>query len=69
MTTQSDYYPSKIKLDVFPNKIYHLTWMQHGHPREALLNKSKAFAMVNDRNVDKALRQQLVEAFRAGVIV
>lgn len=67
--TASDYYPSNIKLEVFPNKIYFLSWEQHQSVRSKLLNKAKAFTLVNDMNVDKSLRAEVLKAFRAGVIV
>jgi hypothetical protein len=69
MAKVSDYYPSEIKLETFPNKIYLLTWMQNGTLRTKLLNKAKAFAMVNDVNVDKRIKDELVKAFKAGEII
>lgn len=69
MASKNEYYPSEIKLETFPNKIYLLSWMQNGNQRSRLLNKSKAFAMVNDMNIDKRIRDELVKAFRAGEIV
>lgn len=64
----SPYYPSNIKLEVFPNKIYLLSWELAGVVKSRLLNKSKAFTLVNDMNVDKRLRDEVLSAFRAGVI-
>lgn len=64
----SEYYPSEINFEVFPNRIYLLSWQQHGHTRSKLLNKAKAFTLVNDMNVDKTLREKVLEAFRAGAI-
>lgn len=66
---KDDYYPTDIKLEVFPNKIYFLSWKQHGHVKSKLLNKSKAFILVNDMNIDRALREEVLKDFRAGVIV
>ena len=64
----NDYYPSDIKFKVLPNKIYLLTWLQHGSSKQKLLNKSKAFALVNDMNTDKRLRDEVLTAFEAGAI-
>lgn len=68
MPKESDYYPSEIKLETFPNKIYYLSYSQNNTLRTKVLNKSKAFAMVNDSNVDRRIRDELVKAFRAGII-
>lgn len=67
--TKDDYRPSDINLEVFPNKIYFLSWKQHGHVKSKLLNKSKAFTLVNDMNIDKSIRDEVLKAFRAGAIV
>ena len=66
--TAADYYPSQVKLEIFPNKLYLLSWMLHGTQRSVLLNKAKAFTFVNDLNKDARLREELLNAFRAGVI-
>lgn len=68
MPKESDYYPHEINLETFPNKIYYLSWKQNGSSRSKVLNKSKAFQMVNDSNVDKRIRDELVKAFKAGII-
>lgn len=65
----NNYYPSAIKLEVFPNKIYMLTWQQHGTSRQKLMRKGEAFRLANDMNVDKRLRDEVVAAFKAGVIL
>jgi len=67
--TDDTYRPSNINLEVFPNKIYFLSWKQHGHVKSKLLNKSKAFILVNDMNIDKSIRDEVLKAFKAGVIV
>jgi len=64
-----NYRPSDINLEIFPNKIYLLSWKQHGHVKSKLLNKSKAFTLVNDMNIDKSIRDEVLKAFRAGAIV
>jgi len=64
-----DYRPSDVVLEVFPNKIYFLSWKQHGNVKSRLLNKTKAFALVNDMNIDRVVREEVLKAFRAGVIV
>lgn len=66
--TESKYYPNQITLETLPNKLYLLSWMQNDVPKRRLLNKAKAFAMVNDHNVDIRIRDELVKAFRAGEI-
>lgn len=68
MAKESDYYPSEVKLETFPNKIYFLSWKQNGQIRSRLLNKARAFHMSNDVNVDKRVRDELIKAFRAGEI-
>lgn len=66
---KEDYSVSNINLEVFPNKIYFLSWQQYGHTKSKLLNKAKAFTLVNDMNVDKSIREEVLKAFRAGAIV
>lgn len=64
-----DYRPTNITLEVFPNKIYFLSWDHCGNRKSKLLNKSKAFILVNDMNIDRAIRDEVLAAFKAGVIV
>ena len=68
MSTTSDFYPSKIKFEPLKNKIYLLTWVQHGHSRQKLMTKAMCLKAANDFNLHKSLRDKLTEAFKAGII-
>jgi hypothetical protein len=65
---ETGYYPSEIRLETLPHRIYLLSWKQNGNVRSRLLNKGRAFALVNDMNVDRRLREEVLKAFRAGEI-
>jgi len=62
------YYPSNIAFQVLKNKIYKLSWDQHGRPHVKLLTKGSALTTANDPNINKNLRDALVAAFERGDI-
>lgn len=66
--TVSTYYPSNVVFTPLKNKIYLLTWEQHGHSKQKLMTKAMCLAQVNNMNLPSQLREALTEAFKAGII-
>jgi hypothetical protein len=61
--------PSSIQFQVLKNKVYLLTWHQHGTSRQKLLTRNTSFRFANDLTVSKELRDAVTDAFVRGEIV
>lgn len=66
--TASTYYPSKVKFKVLKNRIYKLSWMQHGREHIRLMTKAQCLATANDKNLHADIKAALVAAFEEGII-
>lgn len=64
--TPENYYPTHIKFEVLPNKIYKITGKHDGKTHIKLLTKAQALKMTSDNNVYIKIREELVKAFERG---
>lgn len=66
--TPGTYYPSNISLKVLKHKIYLLSYDQHERGHKKILTKAACIRMANDMNVNKDIRDAIINAFEEGVI-
>jgi hypothetical protein len=64
----SDYYPTKIKLEVLKNRIYLLRYQQFGREHKKILTKAACIKQANDPNVRSEIRDVIINAFEEGAI-
>lgn len=66
--TKNTYYPTEIELKVLKHKIYLLTYNQHDRNHKKILTKAMCIRLTNDTNVNRDIRDCIINAFEEGVI-
>ena len=64
----SEYYPTNIKLSVLKNKIYLLSYDQHGRTHKKIMTKAMCIKAANDINMRAEIRDAIIAGFEEGVI-